>query len=127
MRYFAKTCTMGSEVAFFFKKYSSLKDEVIIDLSRLSNKSTSESSFVKSPTITWGIWDHLVWHFKQHFSVFKQYYMYFHTFFYSRISKNTNNIIRTMLSKHYILSILPKALYSGEVFRVIFHIILFLG
>ena len=25
---------------------------------------------------------HLVWDFEQQFSIFKQYYMYFHTFFY---------------------------------------------
>ena len=36
--------------------------------------------------------------FEQHFSVFKQYYIYFHTFFYLHVfSKNTNNVSRTTL------------------------------
>ena len=41
---------------------------------------------------------HLVWHFKQHFSVFKQYYTYFNILFNSHVfPKNTNNVIRTTL------------------------------
>ena len=41
---------------------------------------------------------HLVWHFKQHFSVFKQYYTYFNILFNSHVFlKNTNNVIRTTL------------------------------
>ena len=36
--------------------------------------------------------------FKQQFSVFKQYYMYFHTFFHPHVfPKNTNNVTRTTL------------------------------
>ena len=39
------------------------------------------------------------WDFEQQFSVFKQYYTYFHTFFYLYVfSKNTNNITKTTLS-----------------------------
>ena len=40
----------------------------------------------------------LVWQFKQYFSIFKQHYTYFHTFFYPHIfSKNTNKV----LEQHY--------------------------
>ena len=40
----------------------------------------------------------LVWHFKQHFLVFKQHYTYFHTLFHPHVfPKNTNIITRTTL------------------------------
>ena len=49
-----------------------------------------------------GFWksfrDCLAVYFKQQFSVFKQHYTYFHTFFHLYIfSKNTNNVTRTTL------------------------------
>ena len=41
----------------------------------------------------------LVRYFEQQFSVFKQYYMYFHTLFHPHIfSKNTNNVTKTTLT-----------------------------
>ena len=47
---------------------------------------------------------HLVCDFKQHFSVFKQHYTYFHTFFHSHIFlKNINNVTRTTLSNDPII------------------------
>ena len=40
----------------------------------------------------------LVYVFKHTFSVFKQHYMYFHTFFHPHVfPKNTNNITKTTL------------------------------
>ena len=40
----------------------------------------------------------LVHVFKHMFSIFKQYYMYFHTFFHSHVfSKNTNNVTKITL------------------------------
>ena len=53
---------------------------------------------------------HLVWHFKQHFLVFKQHYTYFHILFHLHIFlKNTNNVTRTTLPNRP--SILPFCCY----------------
>ena len=41
---------------------------------------------------------HLVEHFSNMFSIFKQYYTHFHTLFHSHVfQKNTNNITQTTL------------------------------
>ena len=127
MRYFAKTCTMGSEVAFCSKN---------IQASRMRSSKTCQDYLIsppQNPPLSYSqpqlgtfraVWYGILSNTFQFLNNIIRISIHFLP---TCISKNTNNVIRTILPKHYILSILPKALYSGEVFRVIFHVILFSG
>ena len=70
--------------------------------------------------------EYLVLVFKQQFSVFKQYYTYFHTFFHPHVFlKNTNNVTRTTLPNRIFASwklyYIKKSKSKNEIKRVKFH------
>ena len=89
-----------------------------INLSKVESQSTYQSPFSKTqnqetcirtakkePCIRWPTRVRLVYVFKHMFSVFKQYYMYFHILFHPHVfTKNTSNVIRTTLPNTPLIS-----------------------